>query len=722
MKRAEQIAWSAVAGLIAIAAILVTGGFLYQFTAFWAGAMLAGCQALVVGLIAWGLMLARQAAELNQVPTISPRPSSSGAPAAMSGFRMSVGDDASNPIASPRVESEEFKTLDTGFQRMVVLIAGVLFTGCAILSSFLIYRVYAWANANPGEPIPIGGTLKEPLFAIDEKGVLIGLSAALIYGVLYWISRPRRDPGGYGEATSSNFTLGITAMAALAVATALGYLRVAYASELATGVIAFFLFLQGLELIVNALRNYSSIEEFDQEAVDLQATPLTPMIGSVWLYGLRMLFAQSMGISSRERRERGVTARLMPRVIVATILIAIGVSCIRVVQPGQVAVLERLGYAATDPKGHLLPQAILKPGMHLTLPWPMDKLVYIPTEQLQLTNVGTELHTPKEWKGIDFQFWMVRDDSNENADVEDLFLTGDKSTSGDESAPQILETYVQVRWRVTKPEQFYSTISHSEFYDKSSATTKTLPIYEAIVQQCTSFAVTRAFAIHTLEQVMIGDRREVEEHCRDILQQKLDSLGQAIGLTDSGIQVEHLTIKDLHPPYFRPDRYDPSEPRVGGDITFTDKGIEIRENQRSRMKRGPASAFEFANSMREFQQQLISLANADAAVQIKGAEMFAEGEKRRAEADRLDKVARAHGDADRLVKMTENMDPQEQKYQLGLMEQQLLYRTLKDLVESPGRTFDQINKFIVDPAVKDVEVYQSTDKGLVPAPAVRPPN
>ena len=45
-----------------------------------------------------------------------------------------------------------------------------------------------------------------------------------------------------------------------------------------------------------------------------------------------------------------------------------------------------------------------------------------------------------------------------------------------------------------------------------------------------------------------------------------------------------------------------------------------------------------------------------------------------------------------MVKMTEGMDAKEQKYELQLMEQQLLYRTLKDLVDSPNRTFDQVNK------------------------------
>ena len=45
MKRAEQFAWAGLAGLLVIAILLITGGIMYQFTAFWAGAMLAGGQA-----------------------------------------------------------------------------------------------------------------------------------------------------------------------------------------------------------------------------------------------------------------------------------------------------------------------------------------------------------------------------------------------------------------------------------------------------------------------------------------------------------------------------------------------------------------------------------------------------------------------------------------------------------------------------------------------------
>ncbi|HEY4329227.1 MAG TPA: SPFH domain-containing protein, partial [Phycisphaerae bacterium] len=674
MKRAEQLAWGGFGGLLVITAMMITGGAMYHFTAFWAAAMLAGGQAVVVGLAAWGMSLGRQVEELSgYVP-----PSGAGAGLVtderpISGFRMSAGDDGARTTTEPAGEA---RTLETGFQRLLVFSTGIVMLVLAAVTSWLVYGAYGWLRANPGMKLAIVGKYDSPKPEwMDEQSLLMGLAAAILYGVFYLMMRPPRTgrgrAGSYSEATRSTFTLGITGMAALALATVLGYMRVSGASEVAAGVIAFFMLLQGLELIVNSLRSYASIEEADQEQVDLQAMPLTPMLESVWLAGLRMLFAQSVGIAGKGA-ERGVIARLMPRSLLAILVIAIGCSCIRVVDPGEVAVLERLGYAPTDGKGHLLETGILQPGMHITFPWPIDELVRIPTQQLQVTQVGTELHASPAWKGIDFQFWTVRN-SNEDKDTNDLFVTGDKG------AGQLLETFVEVRWHVTDPATFYNAMSHSEYFDRSSTETKTLPIYEAIIQECTSFAVTRTFAIHSLEQIMVGDRREVEQHCREILQEKIDSMGKAIGLAGCGIHIEYLTIKDLHPPYWHADRYAPGEPRVGGRINFVanqegKKQITIEaDGTNSNIERGPASAFEFVVSMREFHETLIDLARAESTAEILDAQGFANSTKKRAEAYALDKVARAHGDADRLVEMTkgmEGMKPEERNYELGLLEQQ----------------------------------------------------
>ena len=82
MKRAEQIAWGALAGLVTVAVILLTGAFVFRMTAFWAGMMLVSAEALVVGIAAWGLMLARQAHEMGEMGS------------EQMGFQMGAADDA----------------------------------------------------------------------------------------------------------------------------------------------------------------------------------------------------------------------------------------------------------------------------------------------------------------------------------------------------------------------------------------------------------------------------------------------------------------------------------------------------------------------------------------------------------------------------------------------------------------------------------------------------
>jgi regulator of protease activity HflC (stomatin/prohibitin superfamily) len=686
LKRAENLAWAALGALVVVGAILLTGGIIYKFTGFWAGALLALAQAVAVALAAWGLMLARQAAELGEPGLTARKAAGAGAGGAGEGpastFRMSMGDDAPAAAAKP-ADASDVRTLDIGFQRLVVGLAGGLLAGLGALAALLVYWVYRWSSLHPDLPVPVAGTYDAPVTGLDELGLVIGVGAAAIYGVFWWLTRVRRTTEGYGEAVSSGFTLGVLGMSALAAASVLGYFKVSFASELAAGVIAAMMILQGLELLVNSMRTYSSIEEFDQEAVDLQAQPLVPMLGSVWLGGLKMLFAQSMGLSGKEQREAGVFARMMPRALLAMVIIAIGVSCIRVVPPGEVAILERLGYAPVDPDtNRVKEEAILEPGMHLTLPWPIDELVSVPRDRLQLTDVGKELHAPDAWKNVDFQFWMIRAPKDPKDEEEDEFLTGDPGRA-------MLETYVQVRWRVKDPALFYNALSHSEFYEKKSDQTRVVPIYEAIVQQCTSFAVTRAFAIHAMDDIMINNRIEVEKHCKKILQEKLD-------LLNSGIEAVVVTIKDLHPPYWRADIDDPTADEIAGQ----------------RRRRGPASAFEFVVTAQQYRDMVVREAEAQRDSKIALARGDAAATVANARAFMANRVSTALGEAGRLGAMLQSIPPEQREFQIDLMKRQLTYKAMREV-------YDPVSKIIVDPRVgKDIQIFQTTENGLVP---IRPP-
>jgi len=75
-------------------------------------------------------------------------------------------------------------------------------------------------------------------------------------------------------------------------------------------------------------------------------------------------------------------------------------------------------------------------------------------------------------QGMEERRFPVLDDSrtNESGANEDEFITGDPGS------PQMLETYVQVRWRVADPLRFYSSLSHSDFFEKSETVTRAVPI------------------------------------------------------------------------------------------------------------------------------------------------------------------------------------------------------------------------------------------------------
>jgi len=254
---------------------------------------------------------------------------------------------------------------------------------------------------------------------------------------------------------------------------------------------------------------------------------------------------------------------------------------------------------------------------------------------------------------------------------------------------------VQVRWRVKDPALFYTALSHSEFYERKEGETRALPIYEAIIQQCTTWAVTHAYAIHGWEDILITNRGEVENHCKRMLQEKLDTI-------HSGIDVVNLTIKDLHPPYWRADRNDPTAPLIAGD----------------RVQRGPASAFEFVVSTRQFWNMQVSLAQAQKNASIAIAKGDAAATLADAEAYRQNRIAQAQGEAGRMLAMFDSIPVAEREFQLKLLEQQLMYKSMQDVLNPANGAGPA--KIIVDPGT-DFTVWQVPENNGIQAPSGRGP-
>ncbi len=643
-----MVAWAAVALLVVVAGICLMGGIFYHTTFFWAGMIAALTQGVVVGLAGWGLMLGRQAEAMGDLPAMEQREG---------GMGMTFGD-----AVIEQKKTRGVRTLEMGFQRVLVALTGVVLVAMAGLIFFLVEEVFGWARANPDKAFPFAGTFDAPK-TLDNLGLVMGLAAAAIYLGVYAFTRPGKRPTAEGEAVESSFGMGALGFLAMGIATLLVYLKQPYASEVAGGLIGGLLALQGVELIVNSTRSYSGVEELDQEAVDLQALPLVPMLSSYWIEGVKALLAQSVGMGGGEG-ERGVIARLMPRALVALVVLAIGASCFRVVPAGQIGIIEHLGMpvGGVDAKGLATPVQF-PPGLHLAWPWPVDRLVLIPTQELQYTAVGKELHRTNAGGELDFQFWTIGEEVPKiNAEKEDEFATGDVATNAKgqvQASPQLLETYVGVWWRVSDPVAFYNHLSHADFYERSTGGTKALPIYAALVQQATGYAVTKTFATHSLDDILVLDRQHVSDECRKTLQDQLN-------LLPSGIEIVDLTIKDLHPPFGRGLEPDPSLP--GG------------------VRRGPAHAFEYVVDMLEYKQTQINSAERERQGAITRAEGRATALVDDAQADKAQRIGKAQGEAARMTTMMAEIEKSPDAADLTrLAKMNTLYAAMRDAMAAPAK-------------------------------------
>jgi regulator of protease activity HflC (stomatin/prohibitin superfamily) len=365
---------------------------------------------------------------------------------------------------------------------------------------------------------------------------------------LFVSSKIKRGMEGFGEAVNGLALLGLVGTVAMGASVLLSWMGTVYAAEIGGGVLAFLMALQGLELGVNATRSYAGVEEFDQEPVDLQATPLIPMLSSIWINGIQMLGGQMIGLGGA-KSERGVLARMLPRVVAAAVVLGILVSMVRVVPAGHVAVVERFGQVVgmdpAQPNSEAINANLLRPGMHFLLPWPIDNIVLISNERVRSVDVGAELKPTASVMGTGFEFWNVPHVKDTS---EGRFVTGDMNKAG-QADPQLLESFATVYWRVKDPGKFYLALSHSEYFGKETGdSADRKPIFEAIVQRVAEEAMTSSFAQNSAEQIMLAKRQTIEDTAKKVMQGHLDEKG-----LDCGIEIVQFTINDVHPPYGQPN-------------------------------------------------------------------------------------------------------------------------------------------------------------------------
>ena len=196
-------------------------------------------------------------------------------------------------------------------------------------------------------------------------------------------------------------------------------------------------------------------------------------------------------------------------------------TCVVFIDPGEQALLERFGKPLAD-------RAVLEPGGHLKLPWPVDKVYRFHTEQIQTVNVG---FTPEKGEREEtIVLWTVT-----HTKEEENFLGASReqptveaaTTGGARKAPPVSLITVSI------PVQFQiHDLAQWAYRHKDSS---------ILLQQIATREVVRYLVSVDLNQIMSRARHESAGALRDNIQ-------TAANAQQLGVRILFVGLQDLHPP------------------------------------------------------------------------------------------------------------------------------------------------------------------------------
>ena len=278
--------------------------------------------------------------------------------------------------------------------------------------------------------------------------------------------------------------------------------------------------------------------------------------------------------------------RFFEKALAWLILLQLGVlllsTCVVFVESGEQVLLERFGRPVEG-------RAVLGPGAHLKLPWPVDKVYRYRTERIQTLNVG---FTPAEERESRVVLWTVAHTKEENflvanrtqPDVETAALAGARK------APPVSLLTVSI------PVQFQISDLVQWAYNHEDSSN--------LLQQIATREVVRYLVSVDLGEMMSRSRLESSVALRDHIQAAANALRL-------GAKILFVGLQDLHPPV----KVAPEYEKVVGAIhqkqakILAAQGDSIRTNAAA-----GAQAFTLTNAAEadRINLELTALARADA--------------------------------------------------------------------------------------------------------------
>jgi regulator of protease activity HflC (stomatin/prohibitin superfamily) len=488
-------------GLVNLLALLVLGGAVFVAGSY--ANSLSGHVAsiffaigVLIAFVSWFQMRleSREAAEKMEIDEMARTKSGS--------TLFEAKDAAFLPAASSRKQFEKYFV--TGF--MVVLLAAMSAGGFAL---------WRWLDKVDYEGITSAR-------AMVSMGMFAGIALVLFMIGRFMVTIARLDNNRLLRP-ASNFVLLGSYLTILCAAATLGdkidfpkadlYLAKAFVILLALVVAETFITLL-FEIYRPRLKGKIARPLYDSRVVGLLAQPEGLVATAAQTLDYQFGFKVSETWFFRIVRER------ILQVFLVQLALLILSTCVVFIEPGEQALLERSGKPVTG-------RAVLNPGAHLKLPWPVDKVYRYRTEQIQTLSVG---FTPeKEEHEEKLVLWTVAHTKEENFLVANRDQAANEfdSGSGAKKSPPVSLITVSI------PVQFQITNLVDWVYNHENS--------QELLQQLATREVVRFLVSADINNILSVGRLESAQ----ALEQRIQAAANAQKL---GARILFVGLHDLHPP------------------------------------------------------------------------------------------------------------------------------------------------------------------------------
>jgi regulator of protease activity HflC (stomatin/prohibitin superfamily) len=279
------------------------------------------------------------------------------------------------------------------------------------------------------------------------------------------------------------------------------------------------------------------------------------------LFAPGLTFAERTGLSIRSMWSIKFALRLIPTYALICVILTLGMTCVYTIEPDQQALVYRFGKMLDNP--------VATPGLHLKLPWPIDRLGLYSTERVKSLVVG---YVPSG--GSDF-LW-----TSEHGGYENMLLLGNGN--------ELIAINISVKYTISDVVAYAVHNAIPEWQMDAN-------VYKIMLGKTVS---------SNLDAALNTDRRQLSEDLRD----RMNEFARDNNL---GVYIENVVISSIHPPIELADVYQGVvSASVRKQTLITNAQADARKSTLNAQQRGETAVLQASTT----QTQKLSLIRRDMAV------------------------------------------------------------------------------------------------------------